>query len=319
MADLRIGTCSWKFPSWRGLVYSTRGEGSSGAKPSYLQEYVRHYDTVEIDQWFWSLFGQGDRAPDVRLPALADVEAYRASVPDEFKFSVKVPNSITLTHLYRKQRSDPLVANPHFLSPSLFRAFLSRLAPLREVLGPLMFQFGYLNQQMVASQDRFLELSAAFVRQLPGGYLYGLETRNASYLNEAYFEFLNQNSLIPVFLQGYWMPPIVSVYERWRPFVLQHREVVIRLHGPDREGIEARTGKQWNQVVEPRDEELAAVAEMVEDLLSQGVSVYLNVNNHYEGSAPLTIDRIRRLLGEEPIHQGYTQASFLSGPQDDQG
>ena len=31
-------------------------------------------------------------------------------------------------------------------------------------------------------------------------------------------------------------------------------------------------------------------------LVDQGVDVYLNVNNHYEGSAPGTIERIRALL-----------------------
>ena len=304
MAKLSIGTFSWKFPSWRGLVYS------AGTESTFLLQYARHYDTVEVDQWFWSLFGSGVGSPDVKLPEAADVSAYRASVPERFRFSVKAPNSLTLTHLYRKDKDEPLRANPHFLSPTLLGEFLSHLDPLHDLLGPIMFQFGYLNQQMIASQDRFQELLAAFTRQLPEGYPYGLETRNASYLNEAYFEFLNRNSLIPVFLQGYWMPSVVSVYERWRPLVLQQEQVVIRLHGPDREGIEARTGKQWNQIVDPRDEELAAVTEMVGDLLDQGVSVYLNVNNHYEGSAPLTIDRIRRLLGEEPIHQGYTQASF---------
>jgi len=71
---------------------------------------------------------------------------------------------------------------------------------------------------------------------------------------------------------------------------------VIRLHGPDRQGIEKKTGKRWNQLVAPKDEELAAVAEMIMDLLDQGATVYLNVNNHYEGSAPLTIERIRKLL-----------------------
>jgi len=29
---------------------------------------------------------------------------------------------------------------------------------------------------------------------------------------------------------------------------------------------------------------------------SRGIEVYLNVNNHYEGSAPLTIEKIRGLL-----------------------
>jgi uncharacterized protein YecE (DUF72 family) len=304
MAELRIGTCSWKFPSWRGLVYSAGTEGT------YLLQYARRYDTVEIDQWFWSLFGLGVGPSDVKLPEPADVSAYRASVPAGFRFSVKAPNSLTLTHLYRKDKSESLRPNPHFLSPALLEEFLSRLEPLRELLGPIMFQFGYLNQQMMADQDRFQKLFAAFARRLPRGYRFGLEVRNADYLNGSYFDFLNEVGVIPVFIHGYWMPPVVSIYQDWRPLVLEHDQVVIRLHGPDRKGIEARTGKKWNQIVEPRDEELAGVVEMVQDILDRGVSVYLNVNNHYEGSAPLTIERIRRLMGAEPSQPVYSQSSF---------
>ncbi len=71
---------------------------------------------------------------------------------------------------------------------------------------------------------------------------------------------------------------------------------MIRLHGPDRKAMEEKTRKHWHRVVAPKDEELAAIANMAGELLEQGVNVYLNVNNHYEGSAPLTIERIRRLL-----------------------
>ena len=117
MAELRIGTCSWKFPSWHGLVYS------SPKGINYLEEYARHYNTVEIDQWFWSLFGEDN----IRLPRPADVEAYRDSVPQDFRFTVKAPNSITLSHFYRKAKTDPLVANTSFLSLALFRTFLALL------------------------------------------------------------------------------------------------------------------------------------------------------------------------------------------------
>jgi len=45
-----VGTCSWKYDSWQGLIYPEN-------KPfNYLQEYSHHYRIVEIDQWFWSLF-----------------------------------------------------------------------------------------------------------------------------------------------------------------------------------------------------------------------------------------------------------------------
>jgi uncharacterized protein YecE (DUF72 family) len=286
MAELRIGTCSWKFPSWHGLVYSA----PNGI--NYLEEYARHYDTVEIDQWFWSLFGKDS----IKLPTPADVERYRRSVSDDFRFTVKVPNSVTLTHFYNKARTGPLVPNPSFLSPALFQTFLTLLDPLQDVLGPLMFQFEYLNKQKMPSQSRFQELFEAFLQQLPTSYQYAVETRNGNYLNASYFEFLNRNGLAPVLLQGYWMPPVTDVFQKWRSLILQQEVVVIRLHGPDRKGIEEVTGKQWDQIVAPQDEELAAIADTIGDLLDRGIDVYLNVNNHYEGSAPLTIERIRQLL-----------------------
>jgi uncharacterized protein YecE (DUF72 family) len=59
--------------------------------------------------------------------------------------------------------------------------------------------------------------------------------------------------------------------------------------------MEERTGKVWNQRLVPRDEELAGIVQMVQDLLEQGIDVYLNVNNHDEASAPLTITRVQEL------------------------
>lgn len=59
---------------------------------NYLQEYSHHYNTVEVDQWFWSLFA-GDK---VVLPKTNVVREHAESVTDNFTFCVKVPNSITL-------------------------------------------------------------------------------------------------------------------------------------------------------------------------------------------------------------------------------
>ena len=286
MPELRIGTCSWKYPSWHKLVYSA----PKGI--NYLEEYASQYNTVEVDQWFWSLFG----SDQVKLPNPFDVAAYRAAVDDDFRFAVKVPNSITLTHFYSKARTGPLVPNPHFLSPTLFQEFLALLDPLRDVLGPLMFQFEYLNRRKMGSQRQFQEMFETFLERVPGSCRYAIETRNTNYLNASHFEFLARNTLKPVFLQGYWMPSITEVYGKWRPFILQQEDVVIRLHGSGRKEMEKLTGKRWDKAIAPKDEELTSVADMVQDLLEQGINVYLNVNNHYEGSAPVTIARMRQLL-----------------------
>jgi len=102
--NICIGTCSWKYNSWQGLIYPAN-------KPfNYLQEYSRHDRTVEIDQWFWSLFAS-DKAV---LPKPTVVQEYTDSIPEDFAFCIKIPNSITLTHHYKKKKSDPLIPNPHF-------------------------------------------------------------------------------------------------------------------------------------------------------------------------------------------------------------
>ncbi len=286
MAQLRIGTCSWNYRSWTGLVYSAP-DGID-----FLSEYAARYDTVEVDRWFWSLF-KGDQA---KMPDASDVTAHRSAVPETFRFTVKAPNSITLTHHYRKSKMQPLEPNPHFLSGELVERFLETLEPLGETLGPVMFQFEYLNRQKMKSEKAFLEAFDTFLAGLPDGYRFGVELRNPTWLAGPFFELIGKHSVIPVLLQGYYMPSVVELYIRWRDELAKHDTVVIRLHGPNRQGIEKHTGKVWDRVVAPKDDELSAIAGVTKDLLGRGVNVYVNVNNHYEGSAPLTIDRLQERL-----------------------
>ncbi|RMF59871.1 MAG: DUF72 domain-containing protein [Calditrichaeota bacterium] len=284
MSRLYIGTCSWKYDSWAGLVYSRK-------KPdNYLKEYAHHFNTVEIDQWFWSLFG----VDKVSLPRREVVMEYIQSVPDDFLFTIKVPNSITLTHFYRKNKNEPLKRNPYFLSPKLFQEFLELLTPMKDQIGMLMFQFEYLNKQKMRDQYEFHMALSEFFKKIESGYPYAIEPRNPQYLNRAYFDFLNKHQLYHVFLEGYYMPPIVQVYEKHRDQIQD--KTVIRLHGGDRKEIEEKSGEQWNQIWDDRSKELPAIANMIKDLQARGVTVFLNVNNHYEGSAPLTIQRIEKLL-----------------------
>ncbi|MGD9202119.1 MAG: DUF72 domain-containing protein [Chitinispirillia bacterium] len=56
MDSLKIGTCSWNYPSWVGLVYSKKCALSS----MYLNEYAEVFRTVEIDSWFYKLPNKKD-------------------------------------------------------------------------------------------------------------------------------------------------------------------------------------------------------------------------------------------------------------------
>jgi uncharacterized protein YecE (DUF72 family) len=281
---LRIGTCSWKYESWEGLVYSQK-KGIN-----YLQEYSRHFSTVEIDQWFWSLF----KGNTVVLPKLEVVKEYAASVPSGFLFSIKVPNSITLTHHYNKKKSTPLAPNTHFLSTELMGKFLQTLEPLGDHIGPVMFQFEYLNKNKMPSIGHFMEMFEVFLLGLPVGYQYCIEIRNPNYLKDEYFGFLAEHHLGHVFLQGYYMPSIFELYEKFKDRLSD--PVVIRLHGMDREGIEERANNIWDTIVDPRDDEIMRLKNVVRDLRERRHHLFLNVNNHYEGSAPRTIEKIKGIL-----------------------
>ena len=224
MVKPRIGTCSWKYPSWKGLVYS---EGVT----NYLEEYAHKYDTVEIDQWFWSLFPGG--SPKLPLPGV--IEEYRRSVPENFRFTIKAPNSITLTHYYAKEKGQPGDVNPYFLSPETAAEFLERINPLKPNLGPLIFQFEYLNRKKMPSQQEFEGRLAAFREMLPGGFSYAIEVRNGNYLNERFLECLADQDWILVLLQGYWMPSIVEEGGRQNPPV-PHRHLPAAWNRPGGDG-----------------------------------------------------------------------------------
>jgi uncharacterized protein YecE (DUF72 family) len=285
MENVRIGTCSWKYPSWAGLVYSEK-------PANFLREYAQKYSTVEVDQWFWSLFPAGDP----KLPEPAVVEEYRASVPEHFHFTVKAPNSITLTHMYGKGKSPVRSANRFFLSAELTAGFLERLAPLGPTLGPVLFQFEYLNLRKMPSQMEFESKLSKFRKDLPENHQYAIEIRNDDYVNERFFDYLLDQSWELVLLQGYWMRSVVDVWARLERQIRRFRTVIFRLHGTGREEIEKETGNTWNRIVHSREKELSEIAAIVKDLTGSKNEIYVNINNHYEGSAPLTIERFQKFF-----------------------
>ncbi|MFP4376074.1 MAG: DUF72 domain-containing protein, partial [Spirochaetales bacterium] len=266
MSTLRLGCCSWKFPSWHGLVYSKAHD------INYLAEYQNRFPTVEIDQWFWSLFD----TDTIGLPRRETVAEYRDSVGKEFRFTIKAPNAITLTHFYKRGSRRGSGPNPYFLSAALFHDFLEKIAPLQSQTGSVMLQFEYLNKQKMRGLDEFLEKVGPFLEEVSQfGWPLALEIRNPQFLSSGYFEMLKSRGIALVYCHGYYMPKAFEVFGRDHNGVwtgVDH--AVIRLLGPDRQGIEKQTGKKWNQVVAAKDEELPELVDMALEMVASGVDVY---------------------------------------------
>lgn len=82
------------------------------------------------------------------------------------------------------------------------------------------------------------------------------------------------------------------IYMLWLQTAYIHDFPVIRLHGADRKGIEKTAGKDWSRIVTPQDDDITNLKEMLQDMSTRDIVRYVYVNNHFEGSAPRTIQKI---------------------------
>lgn len=293
LSNLYIGACSWKYPEW-----SMYPKNIDAKKFNYLKTYAEQYNTVEIDQWFWSLY-----APTkVRMPTPRDAHMYADSVPDTFRFTIKAPNAVTLTHFYSsgsQAHQYPEYAgtqNPHFLNLDLLDSFLRSIHPMKDKLGMIMFEFEYLNKQKMSGVQEFIAALDPFLAGLPKGYSFGVEIRNPNYLTKSFQDVLRKHRTSFVLLHGYYMPPAWET--AMRIDLTAPKSIVMRLLGPDRSGIEKITGSRWDKIAIDRTEEIEKIGRIIQTVLASERTVYVNINNHFEGCAPLTIERLKKFLRE---------------------
>jgi uncharacterized protein YecE (DUF72 family) len=92
------------------------------------------------------------------------------------------------------------------------------------------------------------------------------------------------------------MPSIFEIYQNYHQYL--NTTIAIRLHGPDRSDIEEKSKGMWNKIIEPKDDEISRLTRLIQEIKSRNLDLYVNANNHYEGSAPLTIARIQERMQE---------------------
>lgn len=275
MNNISIGTCSWNYHSWTGSVYTK-------AQPSpadYLPEYSKKYNTVEIDSWFY------------RIPSRSDVSQYTNKVPKSFRFTCKAIRDLTMPFF----RTSTPSKNPKFLSPELFSIFCDAIEPMLGQMDMIMLEFEYLNKEKMKSLPIFIDMLNDFINKIKKPCPIGIEIRNSNYLKREYFDFLDINSISHVFSEKQYMPHVYDLYDKFRNRI--NNITVIRLLGDDRKAVEKLTGNKWDKIVLQSDD-LEKIIDMSLDIKHK---VIINVNNHYEGSAPLTIEHMKALYRERGV------------------
>lgn len=293
---IHLGTSSWSFPGWRGLVWAGVHSEALLARDG-LRAYAAHplLRTVSIDRSFYR-------------PMTAEQYAlYAAQVPEDFRFIVKAPALVTDAVL-RAGDGRGVQANPAFLDPATATEAFVRpaLDGLGRKIGALVFEIPPLptglRRDMPALFERLGRMLAALpslTTAAPDGVI-AVEVRDPDWLVPAFRDVLRAHGARYCLGLHPRQPPIDAQLPLLRalwpgPFVC--RWSLNRLHGA--QGYEAAKAgyAPFNRLVDPDPFTREALARIIRGTAAAGYPVYVSVNNKAEGCAPLSVIELARAVG----------------------
>jgi len=289
-AHVRFGTSSWNYPGWRGLVYQREYEGR-GASARMLEEYSAFplFHTVGIDSSFY--------AP----PTQAVLESYAGHLAPGFPCVSKVWNQLTVhTFTQLQDRARAGQQNPDFLNPDVFVEGVYE--PYRRYFadhaGPFVFEFQAIGRGSGMSPERFAGRLDEFFSAIPRDAMYAVEIRNEEFLTPMYFAVLREHGVAHVFNSWTRMPPISDQLDL--PGSVSGPFIVARaLLRPGRTYDEAVDAfAPYDRIQDPSPDLRDDLVRLIEIAVRTRIPAYLLVNNRAEGSAPLTVAEVLRMLPE---------------------
>ena len=175
-ASILLGTSSFTATGWDGSFYP-KGMRSD----DYLPFYAQHFQTVEVDSTFYA------------CPAARTVSNWAARTPDDFIFSVKVPQTITHEKVLRDCDAE-------------LKQFLDTMAILGKKSGPIVIQLPFFNRSVFRDRHEFVDRLIPFLKKLPGERRFAIEIRNRAWLDAELASLLRDYRMALVLQDRAWMP-----------------------------------------------------------------------------------------------------------------
>jgi uncharacterized protein YecE (DUF72 family) len=253
---IRIGTQGWNYDAWVGPFYPPRTRATE-----YLTIYARAFDTVEVDSTFYA------------IPAAKTVRAWAQRTPDDFTFSLKLPQEIT--HERRLRGVDEVAAE-----------FFERARELGPKLGPILIQlgpdFGPVELPAVAQ----------FLPKLPRDISFAIEFRQRGWIHDGVLALLAEHNVALALSDGRWIPRKQMMQLASRPTA---DFTYLRLMGADQSIVD------YSRIQVDRTRELEAWAAVLWPYAEMQRLAYVYVNNHFAGHSPQSGRDLQRLLRQESV------------------
>ena len=263
---VQVGCQGWNYEDWvtppaaARPVFYPRGTRAE----HMLDAYARAFDTVEVDSTFYA------------APSDSTYDAWARRTPPGFTFALKLPQKITHEESLRGERAAEALAE-----------FCRGARRLKEKLAAVLVQ---LPPQFEATRENLRALSE-FIPLLPADIRFAVELRDPFWFEE--------ELLVPLSLQRNVSLALVEA-----PWVTRERvwrAAASLLDTSDFAYVRwmgARDLTRFDEVVRPRDLNLDKWAAAVERLRERVPYVCAYFSNFYEGHAPASANKLKRLLGE---------------------
>ncbi len=245
-----FGTCGWSYQEWVGAFYPNN-------RVAKLPFYARVFDSVEVDSSFY------------RPPSKSMIAGWARSTGPRFKFSLKMPK--TITHDKRLVHAEADTDE-----------FFEKTEPLRKAgkLGCLLIQ---LPPSFTFKQKDSLE---RYFGHLPRDIHFAIEFRHESWDREESWELLRRYNVANTITDS----PIGFLS---KPIITTDTHAYVRWHG---------RGKSIWYDYRYSEDELLAWKSKLEPVEKNIPLLYAYFNNHYGANAPanlLTLIGMRGELSEE--------------------
>lgn len=298
-AHLRLGTSSWNYPGWDGLVWS--GEYSETNLSRYgLTAYSQHplFRTVSIDRSFY------------RPLNVAQFAQHASQVGSDFRFVVKAPSLIT-DALIRDESGRGMRQNSHFLNAEeAVQMFVEpALEGLGQKLGALVFQISPLPGAWLAQMPKLIDRLHSLLKAIPTlkstasdgviavevrdpqwltpQFVHALRDTGATYCMGLHAKMPHITEQLPI-LRALWPGPLVC---RWN---------LNPIHGAFGYEDARDAYEPYNKMIDPDPETRAALVRVIAGTANAGQNVFVTLSNKAEGSAPWSVIELARAIH---IHQ----------------
>ena len=292
---LRLGTSSWNYPGWDGLVWD--GEYPETNLSRYgLAAYAQHplFRTVSVDRGFY------------RPLNVAQFAEYASQVSQDFRFVVKAPSLVT-DALVRDESGRGMRQNPHFLNAEqAVQMFVEpALEGLGHRLGALVFQISPLPTAWLGQMPKLIDRLHSLLKAIPDlkstapDGVVAVEVRDPQWLCQQFIAALRDTGAtycmglhakmphiteqLPI-LRALWPGPLVC---RWN---------LNPLHGAYGYEDAQALYSPYDKIVDPDPETRAALVRVIAGTANAGQNVFVTLSNKAEGSAPLSVIELARAI-----------------------